>query len=237
MRIAYAADLPTPDEVDPLARRTKARPSTVTSAAAMAAARCRDAERRVRRAAGTRRRAARRAASSVAGRSTRSRASSMPQPESPALAIGSFEELVALATDKRDLQIKAALERDVRLVALRGRPARNRARAERGDKTLVNELSRKLSAWTGRNWMVVVSREQGAPTLKAQADAREAELKRGVRARSAGAGGAGALSGRRDRGGASARRRRRAGRAARRDLPPPRPTTSRKVGRWPISWA
>ncbi|MFL4985101.1 MAG: hypothetical protein ACJ8EN_16065, partial [Xanthobacteraceae bacterium] len=49
-------------------------------------------------------------------------------------------------------------------------------------RTLVGELSRKLSQWTGRRWMVVVSAEQGAPTVKAQADARRAELVRGVAA-------------------------------------------------------
>jgi DNA polymerase-3 subunit gamma/tau len=43
-------------------------------------------------------------------------------------------------------------------------------------------LSRKLQQWTGRPWMVVVSGEQGAATLKAQADARQAELEVGVRA-------------------------------------------------------
>src|SRR4029077_17285990 len=49
-------------------------------------------------------------------------------------------------------------------------------------KTLVNDLSRKLQQWTGRAWMVVVSREPGAPTLKSVADARKAELEVGVRA-------------------------------------------------------
>ena len=49
-------------------------------------------------------------------------------------------------------------------------------------KTLVGELSRKLSQWTGRRWMVVVSAEQGAPTVKAQTEARKADLVRGVAA-------------------------------------------------------
>ncbi|MBV8791240.1 MAG: DNA polymerase III subunit gamma/tau, partial [Pseudolabrys sp.] len=48
--------------------------------------------------------------------------------------------------------------------------------------TLINDLSRKLGEWTGKRWMVVVSAEQGAPTLKSQNENREAELKRGVRA-------------------------------------------------------
>jgi DNA polymerase III subunit gamma/tau len=48
--------------------------------------------------------------------------------------------------------------------------------------TLVSELTRKLSQWTSRPWSVVVSVEEGQPTLKSQQDARKAELKTGVRA-------------------------------------------------------
>ncbi|MBV6486536.1 MAG: hypothetical protein GHHEDOFH_00471 [Pseudorhodoplanes sp.] len=112
------------------------------------------------------------------------KASPMPQTElaaaAPVLAIADFEALVALAADNRDLQIKAALERDVRLVSCEdGRL--EIALAASAARTLVNELSRKLTAWTGRPWMVVVSREAGAPTLKVQADMRDAERKRGVR--------------------------------------------------------
>jgi len=47
-------------------------------------------------------------------------------------------------------------------------------------KGLVHELQRKISAWTGKRWIVVVSKEQGAPTMRAQADAKQAELERGV---------------------------------------------------------
>ncbi len=49
-------------------------------------------------------------------------------------------------------------------------------------KTLVNDLARKFSQWTNRRWMVVVSAEEGQPTVKSQNDARQAELKTGVRA-------------------------------------------------------
>jgi DNA polymerase-3 subunit gamma/tau len=49
-------------------------------------------------------------------------------------------------------------------------------------KTLVHDLSSKLSAWTGKRWMVVVSAEPGAPTLRSQAQAEKAEMLRGVRA-------------------------------------------------------
>ncbi len=100
-----------------------------------------------------------------------------PQP----LVLGSFEAVVQLAAEKRDLRIKAALERDMRLV--RCEDGKLEIALEPGAaQTLVNELSGKLTMWTGRPWVVVLSREPGQPTLKAQMDARDAELKRGVRA-------------------------------------------------------
>src|SRR5262249_15675478 len=39
-----------------------------------------------------------------------------------------------------------------------------------------------FSQWTNRRWMVVVSAEPGQPTVKSQNEARQAELKIGVRA-------------------------------------------------------
>jgi DNA polymerase-3 subunit gamma/tau len=81
--------------------------------------------------------------------------------------------------EKRDITMKMALERDVRLV-----------RCEDGQleidvlpsapKTLVHDLQRKLVAWTGKRWIVVVSKEQGAPTLRAQMETRQAELEQDV---------------------------------------------------------
>jgi DNA polymerase-3 subunit gamma/tau len=102
-----------------------------------------------------------------------------PAPEQPALAVARFEDLIALATERRDLVVKTALERDVRLV--RFEDGKLEIALEPGaTKTLVGELSRKLSQWTGRRWMVVVSAEPGAPTVKAQTEAYRAELVRGV---------------------------------------------------------
>jgi len=49
-------------------------------------------------------------------------------------------------------------------------------------KTLVNDLARKFSQWTNRRWMVVVSAEPGGPTVRSQNEARQAELKSGMRA-------------------------------------------------------
>ena len=49
-------------------------------------------------------------------------------------------------------------------------------------KTLVNDLSRKISEWTGRRWMVVVSTEPAAPTVSSENAAKRNELEQGVRA-------------------------------------------------------
>ena len=128
-------------------------------------------------------RCAARRRSSCDGRAVRARTTTCTQPpqSSPALAINSFAELVALASDKRDIQTKLALERDVRLV--RFEDGTLEIALEPGAaKALVNDLSRKLQTWTGRSWMVVISREPGAPTLKSVADVKKAELEVGVRA-------------------------------------------------------
>jgi len=82
--------------------------------------------------------------------------------------------------EKRDLGIKAALERDVRLVQCEDGKLVIGLEPS-APSTLVQDLSKKLALWTGRRWMVAVSAEQGAPTMRAQADAQKAELVLGVR--------------------------------------------------------
>src|SRR5262249_5963169 len=117
VRIAYAADLPTPDEViRSLGEGNGAaspRPSgnggiaaaPVTATASAPALRS-DAAR-----ASLARRASAATAPLALARAVE------PQPAAPPpVAVGRFEELIALADAQRDLQVKSALERDVRLV-------------------------------------------------------------------------------------------------------------------------
>jgi DNA polymerase-3 subunit gamma/tau len=97
------------------------------------------------------------------------------------VAVGRFEDLIALAEERRDLPTRTALERDVRLV--RFEDGKLEIALELGaPKSLVHELSRKLAEWTGRRWLVVVSAEAGAPSLRSQLEAQRSELVRGVRA-------------------------------------------------------
>jgi DNA polymerase III subunit gamma/tau len=188
VRLAYAADLPTPDEViralDDKApgagaeRAGSERGSAERGGAAPPGAPAISASARLETSRGGARGSSMAASQPAVDPLARR---SEPAPEAPALAIGRFEDLIALAAQKRDLTVKAALERDVRLV--RCEDGRLEIAVEpSASKMLANDLARKFSLWTGRRWMVVVSAEAGQPTLRSQVEARAAELKTGVRA-------------------------------------------------------
>jgi DNA polymerase-3 subunit gamma/tau len=173
VRIAYAADLPTPDEViRALGDATRGNGAAVPAAAPAAPSR---AELPARSEAP--RGGARGPLASAAPLSEPVRGAEAP---APARALKNFPDLIALAAEKRDVALKSALERDVRLVRFEDGQLEIALEASAA-KTLVGELSKKLAEWTGRRWMVAVSAEAGAPSLRAQSELRKAELKSDVR--------------------------------------------------------
>ncbi len=111
-----------------------------------------------------------------AARDTPPPESENPAPPSALPAPQSFEDLVALADDKRDLKLKNALLEQVRLVHFKpGNIELNPLPA--APPNSCQELMRKLKAWTGRVWIVAVSDQEGAETLGAQrARARPSEI-------------------------------------------------------------
>lgn len=173
VRIAYAADLPSPDEVikslgdggnAPVSRApsngggngASSGPSASQSFAPRVAAR---------------------SSGSASPRPNDEPVAQLGTAEAaPTLTLGSFEALIALAAEKRDITTKMALERDVRLVRFEDGQLEI-ALTPAAPKTFVHDLQRKLTTWTGKRWVVVVSREQGAPTMRAQAEDRDAELR------------------------------------------------------------
>ena len=179
VRIAYAADLPTPDEVIRAldgARGNGAAAKTAAAAPPVAAPRAelRSEARTMRGPFG--------AGAASAQAAPRDEPIAPAGAETaPARAVKSFPDLIALAGEKRDLGIKTALERDVRLVRFEDGKL-ELALEPSARPTLVGELAKKLGDWTGRRWMVAVSAEAGMPSLRAQAEARKAELKDTVRA-------------------------------------------------------
>jgi DNA polymerase-3 subunit gamma/tau len=175
VRIAYAADLPTPDEVvRSLGEEGATRPPGNGGAAA-APAPAQNFTPRYDAPRGSPRSSA--AASPRPAENPV--AESEPVAAAPTLTIGSFEALIALTQEKRDISMKMALERDVRLVRCEDGQLEIALEVS-APKTLVHDLQRKLTAWTGKRWMVVVSQEQGSATVRAQAEKRQAELERGV---------------------------------------------------------
>jgi DNA polymerase III subunit gamma/tau len=177
VRIAYAADLPTPDEVIRSLGETGAAPARPSGNGGAAAGQAPAQGFAPRYEAP---RGSQRAAAAVSPRPADDPVAEINEPEpAPTLSVGSFEQLIALAQDKRDISMKMALERDVRLVRCEDGQLEIAVEAS-APKTLVHDLQRKLVAWTGKRWIVVVSKEQGAPTMRAQMEARQAEIELGA---------------------------------------------------------
>jgi DNA polymerase III subunit gamma/tau len=179
VRIAYAADLPTPDEVvRSLSEEGSAAPARPQGNGGAAAAQAPTQSFAPRYDAP---RGSTRSSAAVSPRPSENPAaeSNEPAATAPTLTIGSFEALIALVQEKRDISMKMALERDVRLVRCEDGQLEI-ALEPSAPRTFVHDLQRKLAAWTGKRWMVVVSQEQGSATVRAQMEERQAELERGV---------------------------------------------------------
>jgi DNA polymerase III subunit gamma/tau len=171
VRIAYVADMPTPDEA---IRMLEQNGGASSAGSGNAAPRGAPASTLSSMQPSTARSSAPRAGAEA---STRPQMVA-PVPDAPAaLRIAGFPELVALAGEKRDLLTKAALEADVRLVRIED--GRLEVALERSAaRTLINDLSRKLEQWTGRRWTVIVSNEAGQPTLRSQNEVQKNQRER-----------------------------------------------------------
>jgi DNA polymerase-3 subunit gamma/tau len=180
VRIAYVADMPTPDEAirmleqnggtSPVisggAAPSRSAPASTVSSMSTSPVRASTAAPR---------------ASAEASVRPQTVAAAPDQQSAPALRITSFPQLVALAGEKRDLQARAALEADMRLVRIEdGRL--EIALEPNASRMLVNDLSRKLEQWTGRRWTVIVSNEAGQPTLRSLSLAEKSQRERAAEA-------------------------------------------------------
>lgn len=165
VRLAYAADLPTPDEALKKFLAAPSAPPAPRSAPGGGSGGGAMAQMRA---------APRLAAQNFA-------APAQAPEAGPTVALKNFGDLVALAGEKRDIQIKTALECEVRLT--RFEPGvLEFSLAPGGAPTLPALLSRKLQEWTGQRWMVALSSAPSAKTLAEQAQAREDERRSGLAA-------------------------------------------------------
>jgi DNA polymerase-3 subunit gamma/tau len=168
VRLAYAADLPTPDEA---LRQLATDPPSSGGGGGGGVTRSPPGD------------GPRAVLASVPGRGPMA-AASPPRPAAPAqpvLAVRRFEDLVQLALARQDLIVKTALERDVRLVRFED-GVLEFALQPGASRGLVGDIKTKLDAWTGRKWMVALANQPGAPTLAEQVKAQRQEQEQGVRA-------------------------------------------------------
>jgi DNA polymerase-3 subunit gamma/tau len=161
VRLAYAADLPTPDEA---LRTLRNMPQATASAPPVASAPPASAPRAA-------------ALPPVPAAVGGNLAVVTPRAEpGPTLSLRSFEDVVALAAEKREIVLKTALENDVHLV--RFEDGKIEFSLEDGaNRSLPNDLARLLDRWTGKRWVVALSREAGQPTIRQRRDADRQELR------------------------------------------------------------
>ncbi|WP_454915118.1 DNA polymerase III subunit gamma/tau [Xanthobacter sediminis] len=166
VRLAYAADLPTPDEAlrrlkDQPAPASAPGPSPASSGGGGGGARL-----------------------SLAAVSSRPSPVARPVAAAPAEAgprLSSLADVAALAGEKRDLMLKLAVETQVRPVRFEeGRI--ELALAPGGSAVVVHDIARKLSEWTGRRWLVSLSQDEGGTTVAEERQARQAEREEGIKA-------------------------------------------------------
>jgi DNA polymerase-3 subunit gamma/tau len=160
IRLAYAADLPTPDEAlralkDGAAPAGAPRPAAASPAPAAPAP-----PRNPFRSGG--------AAEAVAAPALAP--SFAPTPKGPVLS--AFPDAVRLAGQRKDWSLKVEMESYVHLISF----AEGRIEMsldERAPSDFAPRLSQRLKEWTGRPWAIALAAEGGAPSLR---DARTAEV-------------------------------------------------------------
>ena len=95
--------------------------------------------------------------------------SARSEPTAQIRLLQSFEALLELVSEKRDLGLKHALEHGVHLVRFEAAQANKGGRLEirlAGEQVnIAQDLTRKLREWTGQNWMVSLSGKAGDQTI------------------------------------------------------------------------
>jgi DNA polymerase III subunit gamma/tau len=92
-------------------------------------------------------------------------------------AFKNFSDIIALATERRDIKLKTDLETYIRPIAVSEGKVEI-ALVDGANPAIANELSRKLEAWTNRRWMVMVAKSGGAePAAQIRKDAKESAFR------------------------------------------------------------
>jgi DNA polymerase III subunit gamma/tau len=179
VRLAYVADLPPPGEIVKAVSEGRALPTAPRGAAAAPTGNGASAVQiavEPTSAGGSRMALATQPMAEASPRATAEpllvpapAESAPPQPQS-------FAEVVALFEHHREAVLRSHLWSHCHLVHFE--PGRIELRlTEAAPRDLPNRLGQLLGAWTGARWVVSVSREEGAPSLRDQAEQRARHLR------------------------------------------------------------
>ncbi|MDX2203262.1 MAG: DNA polymerase III subunit gamma/tau [Hyphomicrobiaceae bacterium] len=101
-----------------------------------------------------------------------------PRPQRPvptARVLRSFQDVIDLVGERRDAKLKYHLEDHVSLVKFEPSGSIELHLLPQAPKELPNDLREKLNGWTERRWMVAVSKTAGEPPVGEVRRAREAQ--------------------------------------------------------------
>jgi DNA polymerase-3 subunit gamma/tau len=179
VRLAYVADLPPPGEIIRAVSEGRALPTAARGAVAAPSGNGATAVHLAVEPASAGGPRTALAAQPVADSSPHAMAAplSVPAPaESEPPQPQSFVEVVALFEHHREAVLRSHLWSHCHLVHFE--PGRIELRlAEAAPRDLPNRLGQLLGTWTGARWVVSVSREEGEPSLREQAEQRARHLR------------------------------------------------------------
>ena len=95
----------------------------------------------------------------------------------PPRAFKNFGDIIAIAQERRDIKFKSDLESFVRPISV-SEGKIEIALVDGANPQIANELSRKLEAWTGKRWMVMVAKSGGAaPAAQIKKEAKDSAFR------------------------------------------------------------
>ena len=89
--------------------------------------------------------------------------------------IKSFQDLIDLANKHKEIELKFDLERNVRIVRFEQGKI-DISFNENLSKDFIKNISLKLSEWTGKRWIISLSKDQGETTVFDKKNKIKAEL-------------------------------------------------------------
>ena len=82
----------------------------------------------------------------------------------PKFNINSFEDLITISGEEKDAELKYDLERNVKLIRFENGKIDINFN-EKLNRNFIKKLSQSLLKWTGKRWIITLSKEDGGKTF------------------------------------------------------------------------